>query len=209
MSLLSAAMGRRGTSLALALGLLIAGCSGEEPNDAAPRAPSTGTAAPSSSPTPTTSAPVSSAATSTPAPPEMPPEARELTAAGAEAFVRYWFHLVNYGYASGDTSLLRSVSAESCQTCASTIETIENQYASGGSFRGGQISLPVVVASSPDASNASLVSISLDQEPLQRLNSGGDVMETSDGEADLSLGVLVEGASGTWRMAAIAPEETG
>jgi len=139
----------------------------------------------------------------------MPPEARELTAAGAEAFVRYWFHLVNYGYTTGDTSLLRGLSAESCQTCASTVETIEDQYASGGSFRGGQIDLKVVVASSPDTSETSLVSISLDQDPLQRLNSSGDVMETSDGESGLSLGALVEGASGMWQMVAIAPEEAG
>lgn len=91
-------------------------------------------AEPSSS-TPSSSEPTSAAPTTEPTgpvEPKLPPEAEESTKAGAEAFVEYWWEIVNYAQATGDTKTLKRTSVESCQTCHSGIDWIDQVYAAGG-----------------------------------------------------------------------------
>lgn len=71
----------------------------------------------------------------------MPALAKEPTQAGAEAFVRYYWDLVNYAQATGDTKGLRSVSAETCEPCQGGIDALENIVNErGGKITGGEYS---------------------------------------------------------------------
>jgi hypothetical protein len=137
----------------------------------------------------------------------MPPEAQARTPEAAAAFVRYWFSLVNYGYLTGDVKDLASVSSADCETCQSTIDRITDQYQSGGSFTGGEISVELAVAGAADASGVHNISIRIDQLPLKRMLSDGSTGEVSDGESDLVLFARALPLSGSWTMEAIASGE--
>ncbi|NYI99935.1 hypothetical protein HNR19_000634 [Nocardioides thalensis] len=93
---------------------------------------------------PSSSAPASSEPTSAaptteptgPVEPTLPPEAEANTKAGAEAFVQYWWELVNYATATGDTAALRGVFGPACASCDAATSAIENVYANGGRITG-------------------------------------------------------------------------
>lgn len=69
--------------------------------------------------------------------PTLPPEARENTPAGAEAFVRYWVETLNYAGATGDVGPLRDASAPECAACEGIADGIERVEQSGGTIDGG------------------------------------------------------------------------
>ncbi|SDQ46483.1 DUF6318 family protein [Quadrisphaera sp. DSM 44207] len=112
--------------------LALSACSGgDEPDPApAPPSPSAGAPAETATPTPTETA------TATVVPPVMPPEARERTTAGAEAFTRFYFDAVNHGFRTGDTSLMEAHSMEECTSCSSTRDYIREPVDRGGTWEG-------------------------------------------------------------------------
>lgn len=124
----------------------------------------------------------------------------------AEEFVAHWFGLVNQAYSTGDVSALEDASDPACKTCASTIATIAEQYATGGSFEGGEISVEMAVASAPNETGTFILSAQIDQAPLRKIAHDGREGDVSDGESDLLLSIAaVQSASG-WKLAAISSE---
>lgn len=114
--------------LALLLALGLAGCTGEP--EAKP---------PHEVPTPTTSPPASETSTtpSGPVEPTLPAAAEKNTKAGAEAFVRYFWEVVNYAQKTGDTKTLRTLALPSCGICTGGREWIDDVYSRGGRIVGG------------------------------------------------------------------------
>ncbi|GAA3802317.1 DUF6318 family protein [Nocardioides panacisoli] len=90
------------------------------------------------SPTASTDAtpPSSSSTPSGPVEPRLPAAARTATKAGAEAFVRYYWDVVNYAQLTGDTRLLRGLHMPSCDACASGVSWIDSVYRRNGSITG-------------------------------------------------------------------------
>ena len=58
-------------------------------------------------------------------------EATQQTAAGAMAFVRHYFAVVDYAYATGDTAPLTAVSDPGCLPCAGIKEMVDKSFAAG------------------------------------------------------------------------------
>lgn len=118
---------------ALAVGLvLLAGCSGDD--DPEPKISPTDSSSVASTPTP-------SPTPSGPVEPTMPAEAEGEDAAAAEAFVRFYWEMVNYAQATGNVTGLSAVAATSCAACASGLDGIVDTYAAGGSISGGRVSV--------------------------------------------------------------------
>ncbi|MDO4258896.1 MAG: DUF6318 family protein [Actinomycetaceae bacterium] len=69
-------------------------------------------------------------------PPELPEEAKQESAAGAEAYAKYYFALLSYALKTGDTDELKSTYNTDCKSCAQRTANIENQYKNGGWFHG-------------------------------------------------------------------------
>lgn len=69
--------------------------------------------------------------------PVMPEEAKQETEAGAQAFLDYRTDAVWYAFQTGDTSLVREVTAESCEQCFGQFDSIDNVYSKGGWMAGG------------------------------------------------------------------------
>ncbi|WP_395696242.1 DUF6318 family protein [Nocardioides sp.] len=104
-----------------ALVLGVTACSGSDPE---PRV-----APPSSTSTSPTTSPSPSA-------PTMPAAARGTDAASAEAFVRFYWEMVNYAQATGDVAGLRLL-GDKCIGCDAAIKFIQSSYEGGGRIIGG------------------------------------------------------------------------
>lgn len=70
-----------------------------------------------------------------PAAPVLPVAATVPDAAGAQAFVKYWYELINHAYAIGDGNVLGPLSHPECTSCVSTVENIAKGVDAGGVFR--------------------------------------------------------------------------
>lgn len=70
-------------------------------------------------------------------PPTMPAAAKRNDETGAANFVLYWVEVSNYAAVTGNTKLLREISAPSCEGCRRYIELYERTYAAGGYFKAG------------------------------------------------------------------------
>lgn len=102
---------------------VLAGCA----DDPAPREPGR-----SASPTPT----------STASPPPMPEQATENSAEGAAAFLDHYLDVMNYASHTGDVDPLRDLSLDDCTGCQKYIDLYTDHYASGGSYEGGEWTVP-------------------------------------------------------------------
>ncbi|WP_130504232.1 DUF6318 family protein [Blastococcus saxobsidens] len=93
------------------------------------------------------SLPTSSAAEKTQSRPELgpedfrvPDEARVQDPAGAQAFVRYYFELINHTSATLEPDALRQLS-EDCDDCARIADNAERSAQAGHRYDGGQITI--------------------------------------------------------------------
>lgn len=69
--------------------------------------------------------------------PVMPEEAKQETEAGAQAFLDYRTDAVWYAFQTGDTSLARVVTSDSCENCIDQFNRIDDVYSDGGWIAGG------------------------------------------------------------------------
>lgn len=126
-------------------------------DDPTPPSPSGPTSAGSLQPTPTASPP------STVTPPPAPNAAH--TRKGAEAFVRYFWAVHNYSYASQNTSLLESISEAACIFCKSTISDLQDLREKGATVDGSDVELVVAAVPPGTVGTRILVSTIVRQSP--------------------------------------------
>lgn len=183
----------RGTSLpavALAAALVLAGCSDGADADADGGGTPTSPAAtePSGDPSGT---PVVQA-------PSLPVEAREQTEAGAEAFVRYYVELMNYGQASGDASPLEAVSAQECGACSGFISTVDDVYVDGGAVEGGEFVIrelsPLPLDYGADYATYAVIDVA----PQTILDAGGQA--TASDAYEYRIGLYPSWVDDAWEM---------
>ncbi len=183
----------------IALGVVAAAlisCSGEDGPPPAGTAvaaePPGASAAPSSSttssPSTVTSAPPTvepGASSEVLVAPRLPAAATVPDAAGAEAFVRYWYELVNHAYATGDGEALLAVSHADCVACASMVENIAKATTVGGTWRDLAFTPEQFEVSEPDADGVSLATALLLRTPTPTvLMPDGAVVPVTGPEAE-------------------------
>jgi len=109
---------RRWVAALLALPLLVSCADGEASSDPDPPTPSV-TSTESETPT-------------GPVEPELPTVATRMTKAGAIAFTKYYWSVVDYAQETGDTGTLRTLGLEGCEPCGNGVRTLEQVHADGG-----------------------------------------------------------------------------
>ncbi|MET3920082.1 DUF6318 family protein [Arthrobacter sp. UYEF20] len=197
----------RAAALVAALLLSVTACNGgrAEPN----ASPSGGTQSPpvsttpSATPSPTASykpADASGRAQNVPVP--VLPEAAKLeTKEGLEAFARYWFQLLSYGYETGDTVPLDSVTSSTCAPCITAKKDITAWHQEGRWLIGGQITTPAVETTfSIGADGIYKVAVQAHQVPLIYLRADGSVAQTGKQEDDTGNLLLIAYRNHAWHV---------
>ncbi|TFV47798.1 DUF6318 family protein [Blastococcus sp. TF02A_35] len=160
------------TAAALAA-LLLSGCSEkQEANDALPTA--------ASSPQTTDSRPQLG-----PEDLPLPDAARTQDASGAEAFVRYYFDLLNYTATTLDAAPLRQLS-ENCDDCDRIAENAELSAKAGHRYDGGKITITETAPPLIRDARADMA-IRLDQTQLVVRDASGNPL--AEGGSDAFIGL--------------------
>jgi len=213
MTLRTPTAGRRhaAASALVAVFLLAAtACSGggQAPPGAAPGAESPAASAsttPSATPTPTPTASykpadASGRAQNVPVP-VLPEAAKAETKEGLEAFARYWFQLLSYGYETGDLAPLSVVTSNDCNPCGKAKDVINSWNADGKWLVGGKLTTPSVSTDfiiGPDAKYQ--VVVQAHQSPLTYVRKDGSVAR-SDAQADDTGNLLfISFTDGAWKL---------
>jgi hypothetical protein len=185
--------------------LLLTGCnSGGDPNNGGTSSESpTASSTASPSPTPTATPVYVPASASGPAQnvpvPVLPEVAKTETKEGLEAFARYWFQLLSYGYETGDTKPLEGVSGPNCVFCAGLRDGLVAAWNDGQWVLGGTIETPSIDAQlnpgSPSHATVQVIQAQIDI----RKSDGGLYQDPTKATNTASLATGTFGNSG-WVM---------
>lgn len=212
----------RRVAVALGLGatVLLTGCSGtadSAPSSAAPTSSQASSAAPAST-APTsaaTSAAPSASASNSSGPADASaagtplrelisePQAPEATNddAGALAFASYYVESMDWAYATGDASVLRTLCTAENEQCARVVSTADMIGESGAIQYGGRSTLAVadgmiITTPTPDTR---IVQTRLLIEPLEVRSPSGELLDSRDGY-DMTIAFKMRWSGDQWQM---------
>jgi hypothetical protein len=166
-----------------ALGVLLTSCSG---GSSKPQVLPTLTATPSA----------------TPAAVEIPAAATPPTAQGADAFVRFFFKQLNHGFEASDPEAIKSLSGAACSSCNNFIATLAASRAKGEFLRGDSFSV-AEVAAPPLEGDGTVVDISGEIPPRDRVDANGRVLRHLDAAGPFHLTVEIARAGNGWVVKAM------
>lgn len=112
----------------------------------------------------------------------MPPAAKQPTAAGAEAFVRYWLSLYSYTYNTNDQIPWASVADDGCRFCKSVIDNSTKQVEAGMHTVGGSLRPQYVLAAPDWSTDDTVVSADYVEEPASGVDARGKVRWRTEGK---------------------------
>lgn len=162
----------------------------------------------SATPTPTASykpADASGKAENVPVP-VLPEAAKAETKEGLEAFARYWFQLLSYGYETGDTSRLEPITSSVCAACERAKAVITAWHADGRWLTGGKTDTPSVSTTfrvAPDGNYQ--VAIQVSQSALSYFNADGTAHRSDTKPDDTGNLMLAVFRDGSWYVNNIQP----
>jgi hypothetical protein len=168
----------------------LAACSDDDPP---PKSETTAT----STGTPSSASPTTSPAPTPPTAPKAKP-----TPKSAEAFVKYFWDVYNYSYATLDSEPLRAMSKSTCGFCYGSINEIEKSKAERLTNEGGRLT-PLAIAAPPGRIEGFVVVSSvLRQEAGRVLGPDQQIVNTSSPLNAVKAKTRLEWNSGKWTVAA-------
>lgn len=162
-------MGRSAILVVIAALSLLAACSAEQSRPAHSM-----TAAASSSPS--TAPPSAATASELATQPPRPAIVDERSAAGAEAFVQYWFDTAEFAVHSGDAAGLAAISDPECGSCTDLVGSVRKVASDGRRVTGGHFKVTNLVA--PDIPPNGIVTVAMDLEQSSAEVTGGQATES-------------------------------
>jgi len=140
------------------------------------------------------------------APPEMPAEARERTAEGAELFATYLFAVTDYAYNSGDIGPLLAIAHDECTSCQSIASEIEASVADGAWFEGVATEVTSAAAPPPD-DLGTVVSVAIDEAASRQVASDGSTIDETPGAMGIGADVYLVKTRDGWQVFGIGRAE--
>lgn len=204
---------RRIGAVLVAMTLLPAtACTGGGTTPGATAAPATSSQAASPTPTATPTAAASykpadasGRAQNVPVP-VLPEAAKAETKEGLEAFARYWFQLLSYGYETGDAGLLTAVTSSACEACETAKKVLTGWNSDGRWLVGGKVQTPSVSTTfrvAPDGNYQ--VAIQVSQQALSYFNPDGSLDSADAKPEDTGNLMLAVFKDGSWYVNNIQP----
>jgi hypothetical protein len=200
---------------ALAVSVLaLSGCSGGGDPQAGPTASAVGS--PEQSASGSASATPSAAPTSKPKPAYKPADAKgraqnvpvpvkpaladKNTKEGLEAFAKYWFALLNYGYETGDIKLWSASTNSNCAFCSNIKSSLAVGYRDGRWQAGGRLSTPSVQSQFKAGSSTQQVVVQVIQEVTRYYKADKSVGRAPEPGTNTAVVVLAAYAGGKWSV---------
>lgn len=170
----------------------------------------------------TASAPATPSATATPTPsykpadasgkaqnvpvPVLPEVAKSETKEGLEAFAKYWFEVLSYGYETGDVSRLNELTSSGCESCEHAKEVITGWHSEGRWLTGGRVTTPAVSTTFKVARDGNYqVAVQAAQESLSYFNADGTLSSKDPKPEDTGNLMLATFSKGFWFVNNIQP----
>lgn len=138
--------------------------------------------------------------------PVLPEAAKAETKEGLEAFARYWFELLSYGYETGDVSRLVALTSPGCRSCERAKAVITGWHADGRWLVGGRTRTPSVTTTfivAPDGNYQ--VAIQVSQSALSYFNADGTLYRSDPKPDDTGNLMLADYRDGSWYVNNIQP----
>ena len=203
---------RRVCAVLVALTLLpVTACTGGGTTPGATAAPEssspTASLTPTPSPTPTPSykpADASGKAQNVPVP-VLPEAAKAETKEGLEAFARYWFQLLSYGYETGDASHIEAITSPGCEACEHAKKVLTGWHSDGRWLAGGKVDTPSVSTTFRMADGNYQVAIQVSQQALSYYNPDGSLDSADPKPDDTGNLMLAVFKNGSWYVNNIQP----
>ncbi|MEN3308697.1 MAG: hypothetical protein V7603_4899, partial [Micromonosporaceae bacterium] len=145
--------------------------------------------------------------TAGPSAPQLAASGTAPTAAGAAAFVRYWFEALNYAVATGRTGPLSAASSPACRACAAVLAAVSKGYQSGARVQGGQYTLRQATTDNFFSTDQPKLGVVYDRSPYSIVSPGGDQLESSPGRTFANCMVLLEQVDGRWRLREVSADK--
>jgi hypothetical protein len=194
--------------------LAITGCSGGGDPQAGPTA--SAVASPAQSASGSASATPSATATPKPKPVYKPADAKgraqnvpvpvkpaladKNTKEGLEAFTKYWFALLNYGYETGDLKAWSALTAASCTFCSNVKTSVAVGYRNGRWQVGGRLSTPSVQSNFKPNSATQQVAVQVIQEVTQYYKADKSVGRSPEPGTNTGVVVIAIHSKGEWSV---------
>ena len=133
-------------------------------------------------------------------PPVMPPEADAQTAAGAMAFVRHYFAVVDYAYATGDTTPLAAVSDPECSPCSGVKDMVDAAVMAGGSWETEPTTVTSVSVPEGEPMGAVNVLLTYSSRAARELSATGGEVRTFPALLDQAVKLVLVPKGASWLM---------
>jgi len=130
--------------------------------------------------------------------PVKPALADKNTKEGLEAFTKYWFALLNYGYETGDLSSWSALTANSCVFCSNVKTSVSVGYRDGRWQVGGRLKTPSVLSNFKPNSTSQQVVVQVIQEVTQYYKADKSVGRNPEPGTNTAVVVIVVHTKGKW-----------
>lgn len=138
--------------------------------------------------------------------PVLPEAAKAKTKEGLEAFARYWFQLLSYGYETGDTSRLSVLTSAECESCEHAKKVISGWHSDGRWLVGGQVTTPSVSTTFRLARDGNYqVAMQISQQGISYYNPDGTLSSKDPKPEDSGNLMLAVFKNGSWFVKNIQP----
>jgi len=119
--------------------------------------------------------------------------------AGAEAFVRYFWDVYNYGYEARETKQLQQIAGPDCTFCQESTARIDRLWRSNAKVEGGHVALKsVVVAPADFTQQGSVATAIVDQAASRVIEADGSVSDTAAADGGLRVDIAIGWDGDSW-----------
>ena len=116
------------------------------------------------------------------------------------AFARYYFAVVDYAYASGDTEPLAAISDPDCRSCAGIKQMVNEAVSSSELFESGATTISETSAAEIQPEGWAELSVIYSTPRIRRMNNNGAVTLEFPPVVDQRFLMIIVPASSGWEM---------
>lgn len=138
--------------------------------------------------------------------PKFPKEAGQNSAGGAEAFVDYYFELVNYVIQTNDTERIKSVTTRGCAVCALSIIDPADKAQREGRWQVGGLHHAKIIDSEISGKNLAIVTVSYTADASKFFVKANEVESKLEKLPPTTVAIGLE-FDGKWRVYTIEGDD--